>query len=586
MAAWVVVTTRWTLAEVQAVITVTITLVCFLASSTVARLFWQTSAVRLSHSRNVPLSSLVTSTSPSEVWDVVRLFKSRLFSSRHRTLGIQGILVVLLNVGGILAGVVAKVSTRTGSITPHRPTQGTMATRTMQDEIDNTVRWQKIMDTLDRAKFPRDQLLDFLPDLNTDWVYKAEDWNSTFAVKCHSTPQTLISLEAVGNYNYSRTALGALYEVPGLWSLFSDEWQQNAYMYDAQVYGEWTNTQFWNYGVVWITSTVQPSGAGSDMTNMSVALMAVSFKHAPYPPDPDVGNFGIGPIQQSSFTKIECDITRKRPHDFSFFESYPAVFYNNSHLSAMLHSQFWPNLFRPTIDGDIQVNAPSGEEMFRLYQAYTISKDTFYPHPATRPMSVIVRTVEVSIAFLIVAAVVISLLLVGVIRILFLWKRHHHITKDVPESKIDWMIQSLPGENLKRGSSVSSSPALMTPAYGDGQGYLPLSSSTGVEMDKLDVLESAVFSVADGVCTRPRSGSWRSSTPFSKVLFSPTTPPPTSRSFGSLNNGSPLSRHTTADPSPGPYSELANLLPTTSNLWVRTHRSHDSGSTLVSNWET
>ncbi|KIX99350.1 uncharacterized protein Z520_04926 [Fonsecaea multimorphosa CBS 102226] len=582
MVAWVVVTTRWTLAEVQAVIAVIITLVCFLASSTVSRLFWQTSAVRLSNNRNVPVSSLVTSTSPSEVWDVLRLFKFRLFSSRHRGLAIQGMLVVLLNVCGILAGVIAKVSTRTGSITPHRTTQGDMATRSMSDEIDNSVRWQKIMDSLDQAQFPRDQLLDFLPDLNSDWVYKAEDWNSTFAVQCHTTPQTLISLEAVGNYTYSFTGLSALYEVPGLWSLFSDEWIRDAYMYDTKVYGQWTtttSTTFWDYGVIWITSTVQPSNTSNDMTDMSVALIAVCFRHSPYPSDPDVGSFGIGPLEQSFFTKVECDITRKRPDEFSYFEAYPNVFYNNSHLSAMLHSQFWPNLFRPTSDGNTQINAPSGEEMFRLYQAYTISKDTFYPHPVTREISTRVRTVEVSIAFLIVAAAVISSLLVGFIRILLLWKRHHHIIKDVPESKIDWMIQSLQGSNVKR-SSVSSSPGLTMPAAATGNGYLPLSSSMGRDLDKLDVLEGAVFNVADGVCTNPRSAN------SDKGLFSPTTLPVTPRRFGSVNGSPSLSRHASADPSSGQYSELATLLPTTSNLWVRAHRSRDSDSTLVSHWET
>ena len=106
------------------------------------------------------------------------------------------------------------------------------------------------------------------------------------------------------------------------------------------------------------------------MTNMSLALIAVYFEHAPSASDNPSADFGVGPFGSSYYTKAECDITRNKPYNFSFFEAYPDVNSNMSVLADLLESQFSSSVASPTANNGWNVSMPSGEDMIRLYQAY------------------------------------------------------------------------------------------------------------------------------------------------------------------------------------------------------------------------
>jgi len=78
------------------------------------------------------------------------------------------------------------------------------------------VEWNLTQVSLERAGFPYNQLLDFLPDTSTHWVYRPEEWNSPWSMNCRYTKSTPISLKTTGDCDY-------LYaEVPGLDKIIPD----------------------------------------------------------------------------------------------------------------------------------------------------------------------------------------------------------------------------------------------------------------------------------------------------------------------------------------------------------------------------
>lgn len=196
MTAWVVLSTEWKLEDVQAVLNVIITILCAIFILTSSRFFWHRSANQISQDHDVHLTSLLTFPSLGEVIDIIDLFRAELFRPKYAILGAQCLIFVFFSLAAMLAGPISRYSTKVGQTVQTKSVQGRLASRSLSCDVNDNVRWRKVFASLENANFPFDQLLDFLPETELNWVYAKNDWNSTYSTECTFTPQTNITLNA------------------------------------------------------------------------------------------------------------------------------------------------------------------------------------------------------------------------------------------------------------------------------------------------------------------------------------------------------------------------------------------------------
>jgi hypothetical protein len=84
---------------------------------------------------------------------------------------------------------------------------------------------------------------------------------------------------------------------------------------------------------------------------------------------------------------------------------------------------------------------PTGQDLFRFYQAYLVTKDIQDYESAERLISVAVPTVELSVPVLVVF--VIYMLLIGLTACWFVVLRRLPSKAWVPRTKIEWMAQGM-----------------------------------------------------------------------------------------------------------------------------------------------
>jgi hypothetical protein len=84
---------------------------------------------------------------------------------------------------------------------------------------------------------------------------------------------------------------------------------------------------------------------------------------------------------------------------------------------------------------------PSGQDLFRFYQAYLATKDIQDYEHAERIISVAVPTVELSVPVL--AVFLLYLALIGLAAFWFVIVRRLPPRADVPRTKVEWMAQGM-----------------------------------------------------------------------------------------------------------------------------------------------
>jgi len=65
--------------------------------------------------------------------------------------------------------------------------------------------WNSTIDSLDKAGFPYDRLLDYLPPATEPWVYAPNEWDPTWSADCDFYNETLLynmKGERVQSYSY------------------------------------------------------------------------------------------------------------------------------------------------------------------------------------------------------------------------------------------------------------------------------------------------------------------------------------------------------------------------------------------------
>lgn len=161
---WISLPDVWNLQDVQAVLTVLISLLSAFDVFVFACVSWQIATWRVVKERQVSLSSLLTVSTLGEAVDIVRLLKLKILSFQHMPILAQCFVVVLLTAVACLSGPIARYSTRLSHNVILADVPGYLATNKHDSMAYANVQWSAIEHSLNNAGFPLDQLLDFVPD--------------------------------------------------------------------------------------------------------------------------------------------------------------------------------------------------------------------------------------------------------------------------------------------------------------------------------------------------------------------------------------------------------------------------------------
>lgn len=446
---WFVLTTHLSLEDVQAALNVLIAVLSAASIFTFARFCWQSATLHLTRNRDVPVASLLSLTSPGEVFTVLRFLHYRTVTTRrYRLILAQAVVIVALSTAAFLSGPIARFSSRRSHVIGQRETRGALASNTGFDSmVDSDVEWNQTKSSIEAAGFPMDQLLDFLPDTTVPWVYRADEWNNTWHLNCTFTPETPIKLEVLANV--SESGGDWMVQIPGLKSILPEPFSVEPLLLEPG-----------------ITSSYQGFMAtpihGSEMRRLSSLMFLFYTIQAPQTKHPDIsmsvliagvhvqnalgfrnGSYAVGPVDRSSYSRTICDLHRNPKSVNETYIAYPNIYvYADDTFSEALVEHYYSNWFRAFHNHE-PAPLPTPEDMLRFYQAYTISKDTIVDYPVTRRLSNTIPAVELSSIFLAVVLADALLILLGLLYHSFFLLRYRSQVVHMPESKLDWLLQSL-----------------------------------------------------------------------------------------------------------------------------------------------
>lgn len=446
MAKWVSLQDDWSVQNVQAGLNVVIAFLCAGAIFVLVRYCWLLAARRIAHKKDVPAYTLLSLNTIGETVDVIWLLRHDLFSKRYRGLLIQCIFVMMLTVATLMSGFIARWSTRWGTVVKERQTNGTLAERStgsiLYAEVDNN----QTMAALQFAKFPPNQLLEYLPNPEVQWNYVPEQWNSSWKMDCTFNRSTEIpNPRATGNCS----TLGT--EFPPLYNNYWD-WDATEEIANTTSWG-WTNTGWRNTRTEWrdtiiFTHGIRYADWHEDLSlyaSLEMRTVAIYMENAPWNSSlPSTCTFAEGPIDRAFYTSCNCMLTRDiagRTTEDLYYGAYPDWSDVNAELSA--HLDHYGNRFRKESSREQKVTVIEGEELAMFYQAYQITKDTIVSPFVFRPVDNYVRTPQVSMICLVLCAIALAVLVFGFCSYwIFLW-RHWHKLYETPQSKLDWMLHNI-----------------------------------------------------------------------------------------------------------------------------------------------
>jgi hypothetical protein len=412
---WIFLSTSWKLEGVQATLNVIISFLSVVAIWTFSRFCWQLSTLEVAKNHNVPLPSLLSIITLGETVDVLRLLKTKILSLPHPRILLQCFVVTVFSVAAILSGPIARFSTRRGHVMSLTAIDGLMATVNHSSIGSAMVKWNQTQQSLIEAGFLTDQLLDFLPDPSYDWLYRADQWNSTWSAKCDSILPASLNLVANGDLN----GLALFDQIPAIQDAIPERFlNESVYCINWKPCGFYNQPDNYKDTFVFVLSITDPwkDYFENVSESFSFSLAAFHLHNSPRPTATSDAYWGIGPVGSATYTRLDCDLRRIRPTPDSSHIAYTWTNDTTSILTAYT-DYHRANLVQQSIS-DAPIQPPSGHDLFQFYQVYLITKDIQYRHRVTRSISVRLRTVNYLLFF----------------------QRHHSQLKLVLDSKLDWMF--------------------------------------------------------------------------------------------------------------------------------------------------
>ena len=444
-ALWIALPAAWDLQDVQAALNVVVTVLSAFCILTFARVCWQTATAKVVKNRNVPLAALLSVDTIGEVFDVCRLLGLEILSSYYLRILAQCVVVTGLTAVAFASGPIVRFSTRWGTKMVTREIPGLMANRWHSGISHEGVLWNNTWDSLDKAGFPETQLLDYLPNITSDWRYVPTQWNSSWQMQCEYTEETPIALTVVETECNDDTTVND--QIPALESVYPENamWKRD-HSYPYNSFEGQTN----NDDTRWLDLLMFRTGydflnidnATGIWDTIDLTLVALRMHGVPEAARDSPCNFAAGPVDSANYTKAFCKIRKTLA---TADDNYDVAFPDNNSLdflSSAYTSFFQGRYMREVIAGD-PTTVVTAHNLARFYQVYQITQDTQNKHANSRRMDVQLEVVRLSTIFLIVCIIAALLCIFGVFHYGIFTLRHYNTVDRTPQSKLDWMLQSI-----------------------------------------------------------------------------------------------------------------------------------------------
>ena len=453
MTAWVILSTHWGLSSVQASLNVIISVLGTVGIWSFSRYWYRRGSSNiLSGEKDVPLPALFTFTSPGDAWDLVAVLRTRVLAKENWYLLVQLIVVIAVTAACMLSGPIAKVSLRNSRAIQRKDLQVLQTTKGggfLGNLLYANVVWNETIQSLDRAGFPTNQLLDYLPPITEPWTYIEDEWDPTWRVACNNTHEIIIpNVTATGNYSI----YDPLNAFPAFRDTYDPSWlNKTKYRvennFDSWAY--WPDQTQLKHVLFYVLIQSDPvignrMYTNNDTLEISLTIFNTRDFSAQYT-DPGISGETtwrpIGTVRNASYARTECSISRKP--EVADEEMIPWLWTNDTYSITMGYRTYW-EYWLHTIGRAHTDAMPTPEDIFRFYQVYMIATNTNHPIKSTRKVSVWVDTVELSVVFLVATILLTLMILWSTGRYLFFLGRHKSKIEQmyVPDGKIEWMIHA------------------------------------------------------------------------------------------------------------------------------------------------
>ena len=433
---WASLPSRWDLQDVQAAISITITLLSTFAIFVFIRICWQVAARKVAQNRGVQLPALLSLNTLSDVIDALFFLRGRLFSRQHLAILGQCLVVTILTIVAIFSGPLARYSCRSSLVAKSQDVQGYIASRGMNDLILNDLEWTRVWNRLDKAGFPHDQLLDYLPDITTDWRYEADQWNSSWHLSCENTPSTPMTIRSVADCSSFYTTFPDL-EPAFNWSKWG-AYNDYAAFHSGDYYRDMT---------MFLYAYHKGDNVTEDDTTtyrtMNLSIVNIQIHNLRRIPDTEDCEFLNATAERASFTRVDCLLTRNQHVRDPYQVAFPDVDDDFAGDLTNAYVQHYNAAMVRKSAAHQALSVVEPRDLIRFLQSYMIAKDTVSRELVNRTMTVEIPRSQVSTIFLILACVSTLVLLVGSLYIGIFYLRHQHTVMSTPQSKVDWMLQSI-----------------------------------------------------------------------------------------------------------------------------------------------
>lgn len=449
---WVSLPSTWQLQDIQAALNVGVCGISALTTFCCIRFCWWAGTKRVKSAGQTTLGSLVTINTVGEAYDLVKLLGLRIFSPRHALLLLQSVLVLVFVTTTLVSGPISRFSTRMHPQTSIKDTPIFPAMKTFDMIAYANDYWTNITRSLEKAKFPRDRLLDFLPDTNVEWAFIPGEWSQTWSIQCNAIHRTPINITGSGKCSSSTYRT---YEAfPQLWDVI------NVSNYDT--FGiEWSG--FWLSDVnpaqdmLWFayaSSITDYNNATDTVYGMNISIASVHF-HNIYKNLTESREciYAAHPVDAASWIRTDCQLERQRDVPDENLVPYPDTT-EQSIIASALNQNFQAR-FMMEAATNRTITEVQPEDLIRFYQVYMISKDTQFRQPVMRLLTMVEEVPQLSVALL---TIMIFLVLTSILAAL-IWCSFfviHHDASRVPQSKLDWVLHALGNDDPPKDAKSTS----------------------------------------------------------------------------------------------------------------------------------
>jgi hypothetical protein len=438
---WITLPHFWKLQDVQATLNVIIAVLSGLGILVMTRCCWQLGARAFIHRRSVAASNLLTLSTLGEAAENLLLL--RLDILRHGKLLFQCFGVIAFTLMTLLSGPIARYSTRPTTAIISSDINGTLVTKDFNSMANAQVEWNLTQSRLDEAGFPKDQLLDFMPDTSHSWMYRPEEWNNSWTMTCEYADETPIHNMFVSTDDCSdfqvKFGRETIQEMIPQWQSSEYSWWSSAEYY--------INATFYQDLLIFAYATNHTNFENVSNTDTTVDFAMAALHIHGFPKNssdaPDTCAYGPGPANSASFTRAACHLTRA---PLTAIQDYKAIAYPDCGDIDALPSAFAANYdpsFRKQAIAGQKIDLVKPEELVRFYQTYMVTKDTQDCHRVVRTLSIRVPAVQVTLTFVAVFAVLLLCIVIGGGQYLMFWLGRRKILGSLPQSKLDWLLHSM-----------------------------------------------------------------------------------------------------------------------------------------------